>query len=166
MWNQIFKPGESPAASELEEQKKRLGKHAEMRRPGHLPKILLIDDDPIFGKIMKNAAAHKGAPITYCCTLEEFAGLDHWDFDIAIVDFDLGAVTGLELTAYMSQFLSEEVPVILVSQTKHRNSKEWPGAIREFVHKNVGPFAILDAAFEAFEIASSNKETRNKNVTH
>lgn len=135
--------------------------------PQNMPRILLVDDDPTFGLIMKQAAAKKSVEITFCKSLDEFSALKSWDFDVVIMDYDLGDVTGFELTSYMEQFTTEEVPVILVSQTKQRNSKHWPNAIREFVHKDLGAFAILDATFEAHEINRLHKEEkRSRKALH
>jgi PleD family two-component response regulator len=120
--------------------------------PRSIPRVLLIDDDPTFGKMMMRAARAKNVPITYCKNLVEFRKLKNFDFDVFIVDFDLGEVNGSELTRYMEQFSKEEIPTILISQTNQTDSNSWASTIREFVHKRVGPYAILDAAFEAHEV--------------
>jgi len=124
--------------------------------PKSLPRILLVDDDPTFGKIMKRSSQAKGIDIVTCSSVEEFSQLKNWDFDVIIMDYDLGAVTGFELTSYMEQYTEDDLPVILVSQTKQNDPKTWPTTIREFVHKSLGPFAILDAAFEAHEVNLMN----------
>jgi len=128
--------------------------------PKNLPRILLVDDDPTFGKIMKRAAVTKGVDLTFCASLDEFATLQNWDYDVVMMDYDLGAVTGVELTKYIEQFTKEEVPVILVSQTNQQDFKRWPGSIREFVHKRLGPYALLDATFEAHEVHQICKKIR------
>jgi len=120
--------------------------------PRSIPRVLLIDDDPTFGKMMIRAARAKNVPITYCKNLVEFRKIKSFDFDVFIVDFDLGEVNGSELTRYMEQFSKEEIPTILISQTNQTDSNSWAPTIREFVHKRVGPYAILDAAFEAHEV--------------
>lgn len=123
-----------------------------MMVPRSTPRILLVDDDPTFGKIMKKAAKSKNIPLTYCKSILEFSQIKKLDYDVLLVDYDLGEVNGSELTSYIEQFTSEEIPVILISQTNQKSSSSWPATIREFVHKRVGPFAILDAAFEAHEV--------------
>jgi hypothetical protein len=59
----------------------------------------------------------------------------------------------LELTNYLESLSREEIPVVLVSQTQRRSVNNWPESIREFVSKSLGPFAILEALFEAHEAA-------------
>jgi len=120
--------------------------------PRTLPRVLLMDDDPTFGKMMLKAAKAKNVRMTYCKNLAEFRNLKSLDFDVFIVDYDLGEVNGSELTTYVEQYSKEEIPTILVSQTNQLNSSSWAATIREFVHKRVGPYAILDAAFEAHEV--------------
>ncbi len=113
-----------------------------------MPRLLVVDDDPTFGKIMERAASKKSAHVTYCESIEDFGALRNWDYDVVIMDYDLGAVTGFELTTYLEQFTAAQVPVILVSQTQRVKSPHWPDAIRKFVHKSLGPFAILEAAVQ------------------
>jgi CheY-like chemotaxis protein len=132
--------------------------------PRSIPRVLLIDDDPTFGKMMMRAARAKNVPITYCKNLVEFRKIKSFDFDVFIVDFDLGEVNGSELTRYMEQFSKEEIPTILISQTNQTDSNSWASTIREFVHKRVGPYAILDAAFEAHEVNQILKMVVNSNI--
>lgn len=133
----------------------------EVMEPRNFPRILVIDDDPTFGRIMQHAAALKHVNLTFCTSPEEMAALQNWQFDVVVMDMDLGAVTGYELTRYLEEFTIEPIPVVLVSQSQNINTKHWPSTIREFVHKGAGPFAILDASFEAHEV-----NMLNKNIAH
>jgi len=130
---------------------------AEVLKPETIPRILVVDDDPSFGKIMRRAAAYKGADVVVCKSLEDFGSLSNFDFDVVLMDYDLGAVTGVELTKYLERLTKDEIPVVLVSQSNQKNAHQWPDSIREFVHKGLGPFAILDALFEAHEVSRINK---------
>ena len=134
----------------------------EVMRPRNFPRLLVLDDDPTFGRLMQQVADKKGAPLTFCKSVEDLAHLPNWDYDVIIMDYDLGSVTGFELTAYLEKFTKVEVPVILVSHSKLRGSEHWPATIREFVHKGLGPFAILDAAFEAHEVSVIHSGMREK----
>ena len=112
------------------------------------PQVLVVDDDPIFGKIIKKIAQDVDVDLVVCETINDFARLKSYDFDVVIMDYDLGAVTGFELTSYLEKFTKEVIPVILVSQTDQNNSHEWPITITKFVHKRQGPFAVFSAALE------------------
>ncbi len=63
-----------------------------------LPRILVVDDEPVFGKIIAEAARRSGMEVTVCKSVEELAKCKDWRFDVAILDYDLGedgAVTGV-----------------------------------------------------------------------
>lgn len=123
----------------------------EIVKPKHMPRILLIDDDPLFGKVMQRAANAKSIPLSHCSSLEEFSQIKSFDYDVMIVDYNLGAVTGFELTRYIEQFTAKEVPVILVSQSESLDYQDWPTTVMEFVHKSVKPQGILEATLDAYE---------------
>lgn len=122
---------------------------SELTAPEERPRILLVDDDPTFGRIMARASDLKDIAMTCCKSIDDLAALNNWNFDVIIMDYDLGAVTGFELTKYLENFTDRNIPVVLVSGTKPKGGQRWPVTIREFVHKSCGAFAILDAAFEA-----------------
>ena len=124
----------------------------DLRAPKVPPRILLVDDNPAFGKIMQRAADKLGVTLIFCENLTALERLQQWSFDVALVDYNLGEINGFELTEYLEKCSDQEIPVILVSQTKQSVSRDWPVTMREFVHKTLGPFAILDAAFEAYEV--------------
>lgn len=119
-----------------------------------LPRILLVDDDPGFGKIMQRTAVARGTPLTFCESLDEMSKLTNWNFDIAIIDYDLGLLTGCELTSYLESFAAKELPVILVSQTERLSKDEWPPSIYSFVHKMKGANSIIDVAIDANDARS------------
>ena len=126
------------------------------------PRVLLVDDDLSYGKIIKKAASHKGFDLTYCQSIEEFSVLSKWEYDVIIMDYDLGYVTGCELANYIENYV-KEVTVVLVSQTKRKESNAWPKSIKGFVSKSLGPHAVLDAVFEAHKIKQASKK-RSKNI--
>ena len=134
---------------------------SEIIQPVEKSRILLVDDDPVFAKIIKRAAEFRGVSLAHCSTLDEFAKLQQSEYDVLIMDYDLGAVTGLELASYYEKFSAAETPVILVSKTARLDTRKWPDSIREFVHKDLGPLAILSAAFEAHDVSLIHKKISN-----
>ena len=131
--------------------------------PKNPPRILVVDDDPTFGKLMERAASVKGIDMTYCKSVDDFNTLQSLNFDAVVMDYDMGeAMNGFDLTKQLEKKLTKEIPVILVSQTERQDAKKWPQAIREFVHKKLGPAAILDATFEAHEISCIHREMEQR----
>ena len=113
------------------------------------PKILLVDDDPMFCKAVQRKAKKLQLDLTICKTLGDITKLPSKpEFDVAVLDYFFGE----ELTAFqISHLFSREVPVVLVSNTEGRklSGDSWPSEIRTFVHKSAGIDAILAEAFLA-----------------
>src|SRR5687768_5082220 len=76
------------------------------------PRVLLVDDDPSFGKILAKIAQQSHVTVTVCHGLQEVGETTWWDYDAAIVDYDLGTSTGLEIIRQLER-VRPEMPVIL-----------------------------------------------------
>lgn len=120
-----------------------------------VPRVLLVDDDETFGKIMARIAQREGIPLTYFSSVKEFNRLSKLNFDVAIIDYDLGTITGLQLSEIIERYL-QKIPVVLVSQYRHIDPKYWPRCVRNFVHKAVGPYQIFAALFDVHEQSIKN----------
>lgn len=118
-----------------------------------IPRILLVDDDPVFGKILTRLAEQSRVHLTYCRSLDELGEKAWWQFQAAIVDFDLGNSTGLELIAQLERILGP-MPVILVSQGHLVDvaPNRWPASVKGFIDKALGHVAILEAAIAAHDL--------------
>ena len=129
-----------------------------MRKTGEVsdtPQILLVDDDPVFGKILSRLAEQSRVNLTYCRSLEEVGEKASWHYHSAIVDYDLGTATGIELIRQLEKVL-EAVPIILVSSSSSRIDipiSRWPESIKGFLQKSLGHVAILEAAVAAHDLA-------------
>jgi CheY-like chemotaxis protein len=120
-------------------------------RPTVPPRVLIVDDDPVFQRLMARIAVKESLNITAVGSMEELDGIADWNFDVAIIDYLLGPVTGIDLVRYLEN-ASTCPPVVLVSHTRKIETNVWPVSVRDFVHKALGPYAVLDAAYEVFEI--------------
>lgn len=124
----------------------------------HPPKILLVDDELSFCKVMARVARNNGTPLMHVSSLDQLKFSSDFEFDVAVVDYDLGAITGFEMSTYIESCVTREVPIILISQSERKfRELVWPEAIREFVHKKLGYSAVLDAALEAHEVSKIQK---------
>ncbi len=111
------------------------------------PRILVVDDDPSFGRILAQHARLGGVALAFFRSFDEIRGkLGRWRFDAAVVDSDLGEATGVQVARYLERFLLD-VPILLVSQSDLTvpPKEQWPASVREFLFKKVGHRAILDA---------------------
>ncbi len=119
-----------------------------------VPRIAVIDDDPMFGRIMEQLGRRAGVEIKY---FEDFETLE--GFDVAIIDYDLGSMTGVDISRHVEMFIGA-LPVILVSRSKISRDRSWPRCIKEFVYKGMGPWAILDAAIEAYGLSTIERNIK------
>ena len=112
--------------------------------------VLLIDDDPMFGAVLKRTA--KRLRIAVDTVPPEgltAAGLRHRlakeaaNYDVVIIDWDLAAdVGGVEVAGWVS------LPVILCSRRGRAEAPDspWPESVKRFLHKKFGAEALLDEA--------------------
>lgn len=116
----------------------------ESDREPQRPRVFLLDDDPVFCKLMEKVARRNGIPLAVCSRLADF-GRDrsHREFDVAVIDYYLEDLTGPQLV-----WLLDQRPVVMVSRNEDclEEKKEWPDSIKKFVAKKAGPEAILEAA--------------------
>jgi DNA-binding response OmpR family regulator len=117
--------------------------------------LLLIDDDESFCRLVKAAADARGIPITCFASLEQMPSLGALgDYDLAIIDYNLRAFTGLEIAEYVDVFF-DQLPVLIVSidNLENNSAERWPTCVRKFVNKAFGPFAIVQRALAVFQEA-------------
>jgi CheY-like chemotaxis protein len=119
-----------------------------------LTRILVVDDDPSFGKIMSRIGQQSQVSMTVCEQLEEIGDLEHQKFNAAIVDYDLGSTNGIKVAEQLKDLLGD-IPVILISQSQLVDTpiSLWPTNVKGFLHKALGHIAILEAALAAHDIA-------------
>ena len=110
-------------------------------------RFVLIDDDPTFRAILLRAAHMHGVQVDVYESLEELGAVGLLSrYDVAIVDYDLGALNGLEIAEYLD-ILCTDTPMILVSAKDRRsNSRKWPQSIKQFIPKSMGYSYILEQA--------------------
>lgn len=112
-----------------------------------IPKMVLIDDDPSYTAILKRSAALEGIELDVFHSLSElgFVSLLR-NYDVAIVDYDLGTLNGVEIAEYMSSLL-DDMPMVLISASdRSEEVAHSPHCVRAFLNKDVGFNAILEAA--------------------
>lgn len=117
-------------------------------RTGSYRRLVLIDDDPTFCSLMQHFAVSRGLGLDTFTSLQDMGSIGRLkDYSVAIVDFDLGCMNGIEIAEYLPVFFGK-MPMLLVSgmTRRERPGRDWPASIKMFMHKDQGPDAILDAA--------------------
>ena len=122
------------------------------------PRILLIDDDPVFVAIIKRWAMMEKVQLECYVSLDEmgFIGLFS-NYDVAILDYDLGYTTGIEI-AKCTDALLHDMPIVIVS-IKDRNAEcaNAPSCVKAVLQKSKGYSHILNVATR---LCRSNSENR------
>ncbi len=111
------------------------------------PRMVLIDDDPSYTTILKRKADHDGIHLDTFHSLSElgFVALLR-NYDVAIIDYELEEMNGVEIAEYMSSLLGG-MPMVLISATdRSEEMSHCPDSVRIFINKADGYDAILDAA--------------------
>lgn len=110
------------------------------------PKVLLVDDDPIFCRVMQSYGRDLGIQVVAYCDFQEMSqGTFDLPFAAAIVDYDLGDITGLSFARLIQQ-RSDLYPIVLVSHYKRVVCHDWPPIVKTFLNKEIGAAAILQHA--------------------
>lgn len=104
-----------------------------------LHKVVLIDDDPVFCKLLSAQAQNFSVHLDYFASLESMSSIGNLrNYACAIVDYDLGGMTGVEIGEYL-QHLFRDLPMVLISQTERSPGLSgWPNSIKGFVSKSDG----------------------------
>ncbi|MCX6128912.1 MAG: response regulator [Proteobacteria bacterium] len=110
-------------------------------------RIVLIDDDPIFITIMKRWAEREGFFLVGYHSLSEVGLIGNLSsFDAAIIDYDLGTTTGIDI-AFNSSLNKHNLPIIIVSyKDRTRECVLTPSCVKAVLQKSEGYRFILQAA--------------------
>lgn len=112
--------------------------------PRRSPRVFIIDDDPAFCRHLQRVGAKRGVQVSCYHPDKDFLSLPlDGEFDVAIVDYDLGELTGTQLSG-----LYHETPIVLISGRPRADGSEapWPSSVKGFVHKLQGAERIIQKA--------------------
>lgn len=110
-------------------------------------RIVLIDDDPTYRRILAHCAAEEGVELDVFESLMDLGSVGLLGrYDAAIVDYDLGELSGPEIGEYVSA-LFRDLPLLLVSsKPRDDEGSMWPDSIRKFVNKGQGySYTLMEA---------------------
>jgi len=122
--------------------------------------MLLVDDDEVFGKILSKVAHNEQIPLTFISSVRDLQRFERVNFDVGIFDYDLGSITGLQLSGFLERYL-QDIPIILVSAYRDIGSRAWPKSVKNFVSKSAGSYEILNKALKVYEESLRDKSARD-----
>jgi DNA-binding response OmpR family regulator len=116
-------------------------------------RIVLIDDDPVYNSVLLKYAEMAGVQMDVYESLEQMGTIGALGrYDAAIVDYDLGSLTGIEVGEYLSVFF-DHIPMVLVSSSDRKQDLEdaWPSSILKFCIKSDGHAFVLNEAIKCLD---------------
>ena len=123
---------------------------------GATPTILLIDDDIVFSRWMKDLSALLKIAMHSVYSADDLDRCRNLKIDVALIDYDLGGATGFDAA---ERVLSEfgGIPVVLISGQAQLDLQWFLGEqIYGFIHKIRGPQAMVRAAVDAFQCSQAS----------
>lgn len=116
---------------------------------GRADKLVVVDDDPVFGALLMSKAKSAGFDARFFLSLVDMGSFARIkDYDLAVIDFYMDQIRGDEIAAYVDTFF-KDIPVIIVSAedfSSPERRKKWPPTVRAFVQKTDGVDKILATA--------------------
>lgn len=130
------------------------------REPFKALRFVLIDADLEFGESLLDAASKKGYYVDCYRSMLEVGFLGRFmQYDAAIVNQQLGEVSGVEVAEYCDKLLGN-LPLVLIGDTRTprcEQDRRWPRSIYRGLAKSEGVDRILAVAHDAVE--SHQQET-------
>ncbi len=123
-------------------------------------RILLIDDNEVYTAILAEVILMRGFELQ---VIHDHSDIDYFckaEFDLAIVDYDLGRTNGERVAELLYSTLGP-LPIILISDTsKTISNRGLIPEVHDFVHKSVGVEVVLESALDALDwwVFNENKK--------
>lgn len=114
---------------------------------GDQPRIVLIDDDPVYGAVIGRWAQLEGVELDVFHSLDDlgFVGLLA-QYDVAIVDYDLGQINGKDVADYMTTLFGNKPMIMISGVDRSQEMRECPSCVKAFMKKSAGYEKILNTA--------------------
>ena len=123
-------------------------------------RILLLDDDRSFGEIFRRTGEKKGLKVTVCDSVDTLCMHMNCPYDVAIIDYDLGSVTGTEIVKYLAH-RAWKIPFVLISQSELPEAEPLPAAGCRFLNKDLGVPELINAIFAAGSSERTNARSQS-----
>lgn len=116
---------------------------------GDQPRIVLIDDDPVYGAVIGRWAQIEGVELDVFHSLDDlgFVGLLS-QYDVAIVDYDLGQINGKDVADYMTTLFGNKPMIMISGVDRSQELLDCPSCVKAFMKKSAGYEKILNTALD------------------
>lgn len=115
-------------------------------------RVLLVDDDIVFGSVMSALAKRYPIELTHVSSVRDAYHLSVTYFDVLLLDYRLGSVTGLQLSRFYEHFQKPN-SVFLISAASEIENNDWPACVKGFLSKKLGPRSLIEHILEEREAA-------------
>ena len=136
---------------------------------GSFPKVLLLDDDPVFRSLMVALGAERNWDVEAYESLQEIERFPHnLPYAGAILDYHFAEAKLPELLMGLDSFF-REIPTLLVSADEKAGLALGSSPfLRKFMSKSQGALKILDAIQDLMNRAArrSNRRGSSKRLAH
>ncbi len=114
---------------------------------GNQPRIVLIDDDPVYGAVIGRWAQLEGVELDVFHSLDDlgFVGLLS-KYDVAIVAYDLGDINGKDVADYMTTLFGNKPMIMISGVDRSKEMMNCPSCVKAFMKKSAGYEKILNTA--------------------
>jgi len=111
-------------------------------------RLLIVDDDPMICRSLK-AVAERCGFVAKCFSnvRHAYREVPQDQFDLAVVDYDLGRVSGTQFSRYLEKY-GKLTPVLLISNSGPIDASKWTAQVVGSVGKLGGPTKIIGRAID------------------
>lgn len=112
-------------------------------------KVVLIDDDPVYGAVIRRWAELEKVNLDVYNSLDDlgFLGLLS-QYDVVIVDYDLGELNGKDVADYMATLFNNKPMVMISLVDRSTEIMNCPSCVKAFMKKSAGYEKILNTALK------------------
>lgn len=110
------------------------------------PRIMLIDEDEIFGNKLLAAARRMNVPVEYKTNVAGIYKDPPHEPEIIILGYDLGRVNGVQLSEFLQNHAKADMIIVVVHGDLSKLQKRLPSAVRAIISKDAGAEHILGMA--------------------
>ena len=117
-------------------------------RPGNKVKILILDDDTTYCKVIAREATRQKVETIVCHNVSDFllAALDG-EYDIAIIDYNLDTLQG-DIVAKAI----EDKPVLIMSHDDVGVRSHWPETVQGFIPKTTPVHQVIAKTLQSTKL--------------